>query len=171
LPVNLASFTANLINNNKVDLKWVTATEINLSHFVVERSTDGQNFNDVGLVFAFGNATTNNNYTLSDNISGIQAGLIYYRIRSIPTTNDVFTWDIITPALNISSTSFTVSFNYKISSPINGIATRTKIEIGLLDVAGNFTSLSAITLDKNTPVTVLTHIPAKDSSTVKFWNF
>ncbi|MEI2740432.1 MAG: hypothetical protein V9F01_16790 [Chitinophagaceae bacterium] len=38
LPVKLSSFSATLNNNSKVDLKWSTATETNLSHFVVERS-------------------------------------------------------------------------------------------------------------------------------------
>ncbi len=71
-----------------------------------------------------------------------------------PPTNGSSTRDILTPALNITSTSFTVSFNYKVSSKINGNATRT-IEIGLLDAANNFTSLNIISMDKNSPVTVL----------------
>jgi hypothetical protein len=72
-----------------------------------------------------------------------------------PPTSSAGTRDIMTPALNIASTSFTVSFNYKVSSKISGNATRT-IEIGLLDVNGNFTSLSIITMDKNSPTTVQT---------------
>jgi hypothetical protein len=70
-----------------------------------------------------------------------------------PPTSGSGTRDILSPALNITSTSFTVSFNYKVSSKINGNATRT-IEIGLLDVTGNFTSLYTITMDKNSPTTV-----------------
>jgi hypothetical protein len=82
LPVKLKSFSAMLINN-KVDLKWTTATETNLSHFVIERSTDGRNFSDAGMVFAYGNTTANSDYTLADNISNIQSGIIYYRLRSV----------------------------------------------------------------------------------------
>ncbi len=70
-----------------------------------------------------------------------------------PPTNSSSTRDIITPALNVTSTSFSVSFNYKISGKINGGATRT-IEVGLLDPAANFTSLSLITLDKDSPTSV-----------------
>ena len=70
-----------------------------------------------------------------------------------PPTSGAGTRDITSPALNIISTSFTVSFNYKVSSKINGNATRT-IEIGLLDVDSNFTSLQTIAMDKNTPTTV-----------------
>jgi len=82
LPVKLTSFTATL-NAKKVDLKWSTATEMNVSHFVVERSTDGQNFSDAGIVFANGNTTSNTNYSLSDNISNTLANVIYYRLRSV----------------------------------------------------------------------------------------
>ncbi|OSZ73728.1 hypothetical protein CAP36_17130 [Chitinophagaceae bacterium IBVUCB2] len=83
LPVKLTSFTATL-NNNKVDLKWTTASEINVSHFIVEKSTDGISYSDAGMAFAYGNATDKTNYTLSDNnINTNRAAVIYYRLRSV----------------------------------------------------------------------------------------
>jgi hypothetical protein len=81
LPVKMYSFTANL-NNSKVDLKWITASEINVSHFIVEKSTDGVNFSEAGLMFAYGNAIDKTNYSLSDNVNTNQTGVIYYRLRS-----------------------------------------------------------------------------------------
>lgn len=74
-------------------------------------------------------------------------------LYSNPPVNNSSTRDILTPALDVISTSLSVSFNYKLSNKINGNATRT-IEIGLYDIAGNYTSLELITLDKNSPVTV-----------------
>jgi hypothetical protein len=62
---------------------------------------------------------------------------------------------IATPFLNISSTSLSVSFQYKVSSKISGNATRT-INVGLLDKNGVFTSLQLVTMDKTSPTTVLT---------------
>jgi Secretion system C-terminal sorting domain len=82
LPVKLASFTATL-NNKKADLKWSTATEINLNYFMVEKSTDGTNFTDAGMVFAYGNTTDRMNYSFSDNVSNIENGVVYYRLRSV----------------------------------------------------------------------------------------
>jgi len=82
LPVQLKNFTAQL-NNNKVDLKWVTSTEINTSHFVIEKSLDGINFSDAGTVFAFGNTTEEKNYNFTDNINVSQAVVIYYRLRTV----------------------------------------------------------------------------------------
>jgi hypothetical protein len=83
LPVKLVSFTATL-NNNKVDLNWITATEINVSHFVVESSNDGIHFKEAGVVFAKGNSTEIKNYSIVDNSVSNEATLVYYRLR---TTN------------------------------------------------------------------------------------
>ena len=83
LPVKLTAFTATLNNNNKVDLKWSTASEINVSHFVIERSTDGSNYSDIGMVFAYGNSTDQKNYTYTDNVSNFQTAIVYYRLRSV----------------------------------------------------------------------------------------
>jgi hypothetical protein len=82
LPVKLSSFTATL-NNSKVDIKWTSATEENLSHYIVERSTDGINFSDAGIVFAYGNSNETRNYSLSDNITNLQSSILYYRLRSV----------------------------------------------------------------------------------------
>lgn len=84
LPVKLTSFSAMLNNSSKkVDLTWSTATEINASHFVIEKSTDRENFTDAATVFAFGNTTSQKSYAISDNISSNTAPVIYYRLRSV----------------------------------------------------------------------------------------
>lgn len=83
VPAKATAFTAIFNGNNKVELKWSTETEINLSHFMVERSTDGINFSNAALVFAYGNTTSKSDYAFADNISKLQAGVVYYRISSI----------------------------------------------------------------------------------------
>lgn len=83
LPVELVSFSANF-NSSKVDLKWATAMEKNVSHFVIEKSTDGVTYNDLSVVFAFGNSDQLRNYNFTDkNINPAQPGVIYYRLRSV----------------------------------------------------------------------------------------
>lgn len=82
LPVKLASFTATL-NNTNADLKWTTASEINASHFVVERSLDGRTFTDAGMVFAMGNSADAVNYSFADNLSQVTVPVVYYRLRSV----------------------------------------------------------------------------------------
>jgi Secretion system C-terminal sorting domain len=82
LPVKLVSFDA-LLNQGKIDLKWATASEINVSHFAIEKSYDGKSFSDVATVFAFGNTTENKNYSYADNIAKANNSIIYYRLRCI----------------------------------------------------------------------------------------
>jgi hypothetical protein len=85
LPVELISFSATLSEAKKaVDLKWTTATEKNVSHFTIEKSLDGQNYSDAGLVFAYGNTSDRVDYSFTDkNINAAGKGVIYYRLRSV----------------------------------------------------------------------------------------
>jgi hypothetical protein len=73
-----------------------------------------------------------------------------YSLITNPATNQSATIEMMTPALNITSTSLHVSFKYKMNVAITTRSSRT-IEIGLLDVNGTYTYLDLITLDKNTP--------------------
>ncbi len=73
-----------------------------------------------------------------------------------PPTSSSGVRSITTPYLNVNSTSFTVSFKYKVSSKINGNSTRT-IEIVLVDKNGAAISLQTITMNSSTPTSVLTH--------------
>lgn len=82
LPVKMSSFTA-MLQNKSAQLGWITSSEINVSHFVVEKSVDGTNFNEVGVVFAYGSASTDASYSFSDNLGNAQSGVFYYRIRSV----------------------------------------------------------------------------------------
>jgi hypothetical protein len=61
LPVELLSFIAEM-RNNMVELKWATASEKNSSHFDVQRSADGHNFEFVDRVEAAGISSTAHNY-------------------------------------------------------------------------------------------------------------
>ncbi|MBL7755355.1 MAG: T9SS type A sorting domain-containing protein [Chitinophagaceae bacterium] len=47
LPVEMASFQANLNEQAQVDLHWTTQTEKNCSYYMIQRSLDGKNFTDL----------------------------------------------------------------------------------------------------------------------------
>lgn len=83
LPVKLTSFAATADNHKKVNLTWSTASEVNFSHFVVEKSYDGVNFTEGGLVFASGNSNDNLNYSFADNLSGVNVVVVFYRLRMV----------------------------------------------------------------------------------------
>ncbi|RYF89730.1 MAG: T9SS type A sorting domain-containing protein [Chitinophagaceae bacterium] len=82
LDVKLGSFTANLLNANSTLVKWTTESEINHSHFEVERSEDGVRFSVRGTVMGNGTTSTRHSYSFTDNID-TRARILYYRLKSI----------------------------------------------------------------------------------------
>ncbi|GAB3871041.1 hypothetical protein GCM10028824_20380 [Hymenobacter segetis] len=80
LPVELVQFTATL-KGAAVHLDWATASEKNSAYFAVERSADGQRFNEIGRVVAQGSTTLHHDYALVD--AAPLTGLSYYRLRQV----------------------------------------------------------------------------------------
>lgn len=80
LPVRLTAWEAVSVGS-KVSLKWKTATELNASHFVVERSADGINFQPLTQVDARGNSTVEVSYTAED--KSPLPGANYYRLKMV----------------------------------------------------------------------------------------
>lgn len=80
VPVTLIDFSASE-KSGKSLLLWSTATEINSSHFELERSTDGRNFETIGTVNANGNTNTRIDYQLFDYYP--ETGVNYYRLKII----------------------------------------------------------------------------------------
>ncbi len=76
LPIELLSFEGSAQTNGNL-IKWETATEINVSHFDVQRSTDGVNFTTVGTTAAVGPSA----YQFVDPVSS--EGVYYYRLKSV----------------------------------------------------------------------------------------
>ncbi|MBV9963514.1 MAG: M36 family metallopeptidase [Parafilimonas sp.] len=65
LPVNFGNFTAEKQGSAAL-LKWTTEQESNTDKFVVERSTDGKQFSEVGEVKAAGNSSIERSYQYTD---------------------------------------------------------------------------------------------------------
>ncbi len=81
LPVDLISFNAELINSDKVLLKWATAWEQNNNFFEVQRSTDGDRFETIGTVTGQGTTNSINNYNFVDEAPFY--GRNYYRLKQV----------------------------------------------------------------------------------------
>ncbi|NUM32482.1 MAG: T9SS type A sorting domain-containing protein [Bacteroidetes bacterium] len=81
LPVKLISFNAKF-ENETVNLEWATATEINNSHFEVQRSVNKVDWTVLDSVKGNGNSNTIKKYSYSDKI-GKLTGEIYYRLKQV----------------------------------------------------------------------------------------
>lgn len=77
LPVTLTSFTAKA-TNNYAELQWITASENNNKEFIISRSTDGLNFNEIHRVLAsnINNGIKNYSYKDVNPLNGIN----YYKL-------------------------------------------------------------------------------------------
>lgn len=82
LPVELISFTA-VRQDNNVNLQWKTAQESNSSHYIVEKSTDGNVFTAAGTVAAAGNSNNTLLYNYTDANAAANGGTIYYRLKMV----------------------------------------------------------------------------------------
>ncbi len=81
LAVEWLSFEAELLNSHMVKLTWATATEMNSYKFIIERSSDGVIFDEIGRIDAAGNSNTTKYYEFMDD--GPLPGTSYYRIREM----------------------------------------------------------------------------------------
>jgi hypothetical protein len=78
VPVELTSFTA-AITNSRVNLNWLTATEINNQGFEIERYTDNK-WEKIGFVAGHGTTTNSQSYQFTDNAV---KGNVIYRLKQI----------------------------------------------------------------------------------------
>ncbi len=76
LPVSFGDIRGS-IKGNSVKIDWTILTEVNVKHYAVERSVNGRDFEEIGIVAA----SQKSAYTLTD-VSPTQ-GANYYRIRNL----------------------------------------------------------------------------------------
>ena len=108
LPVELESFKGS-VDNGKVFLSWLTATETNNLGFAIERSTDNKSYNSVGFIKGNGTSTHKNNYSFTDvNVSGLK---YYYRLKQMDF-DGTFSYSKVIEIDLIAPTEFAVYQNY-----------------------------------------------------------
>lgn len=81
VPVEMATFEAYEEGSANI-LKWSTSTELNNSHFEVERSVNGSDFIKIGTVEGNGTTYEVSNYLFTDAMPALKT---YYRLRQVDT--------------------------------------------------------------------------------------
>ncbi|GEO11026.1 ELWxxDGT repeat protein [Segetibacter aerophilus] len=112
LPITLLNFAATVESSNLVNLHWSTTNEINSSHFIIERSADGNKFTDIGHVNATGNSTIKQDYSYSDRQSStLSSPLLYYRLTLVDRDGSQVPSKVLLVRLQGSAVQFTFSPN------------------------------------------------------------
>jgi len=81
LPVEWISFTADRLDSRNIQLRWETANEVNNDYFIVQRSVDGEIYEEIGRVAGAGTSETPTTYSFLDN--SYQANINYYRLKQV----------------------------------------------------------------------------------------
>ncbi len=81
VPLKFTDFT---ISNEKLQVKlsWKTSNEINTAYFIIERSTDGVNYENIGQVSSLNNGS-GGSYNYADLFP--KPGIQYYRLKQVDT--------------------------------------------------------------------------------------
>jgi len=135
LDVNLLSFNGRLVNS-QAQLAWTTSQETMPVSFIIERSTDGRNFYQVGTLAGHNNGSATNRYTFAD--SRTINGMAWYRIvmvtqsgkkkySSVIQLKDKTTEFDVTNVINPFSNTLT----FNVTLPANG-----PVALELLDMSG-----------------------------------
>ncbi len=137
LPVTYKTFNVIQAPDANI-LRWTTASESNNSHFDIQRSADGKNFETIGKVKGHGNSMKVNAYQYSDN-AYLTAKTIYYRLKQVDYDGKFE----LSKTISISNTATKAGIAATLPNPFNdelsvtissGSATTATIE--LMDMIG-----------------------------------
>ena len=81
LPVRIVSISASFVNSTEAKVNWTVAQELNVDHYIVERSVNGITFTPVATITASGLTT----YSILD--AAANSATVYYRIQSVDKGN------------------------------------------------------------------------------------
>ena len=142
IPVEMISFTA-MVNDQQVQLKWITATELNNSGFAVERKVEGNDWKKIGFVNGNGTTSESHIYSYSDDLSSIilNNGKIFYRLKQIDFDGS-FEYSNTLEVVLSTPDKFTLEQNYP--NPFNPstvirfhLPKASNVELKIYDIIGN----------------------------------
>lgn len=93
LPVELTDLSTNCTDDKKVILSWSTASEHNSSHFIVERTLDGQTWSQVATVKAAGSSNDMLTYSTIDQERITETA--YYRLTQVDVDGVSKVYDLV----------------------------------------------------------------------------
>lgn len=91
LSVDLLSFEGQDIGC-AVKLNWETLSEVNNDYFIIEKSQDGENFNEIGRVQGFGLSSSPTEYDFEDRSA---KAINYYRLSQVDYDGSIETFETI----------------------------------------------------------------------------
>ena len=138
LPVELSSFTSNVISRN-VNLSWMTATETNNNGFEIYRKSEQTDWTKIGFVTGSGTVNTPKTYYYTD--KNLNTGKYSYKLKQIDYNGNYEYFTMSGIAEIGTPNKFEVSQNYP--NPFNpsttidfSIPQNTYVTLKIYDISG-----------------------------------
>lgn len=135
LPITLQSFSGLLKDDHSL-LEWTTASEMNTKSFKIERSFDGEKYDEIGEVTAAGMSNQRKDYTFTDKQVALEKN--YYRLKQVDLDGR-FTFSNVVLIRNdkkqnnivVATNPFDNYIQIRFASPPKGI-----VRLALTDLSG-----------------------------------
>jgi hypothetical protein len=147
LPIELINFNGEC-NGNNILLKWTTASENNNDHFTIEKSRDGTNYTEAGIIKGSNNSSSATKYSFMDYNSFY--GVSYYRLKQTDLNGETETFQTIPVENCITENTIINTFNSNDGNIIIDINSNESNDYTLLliDGMGNFIIQKNIRIEK-----------------------
>jgi len=136
LPVNILSFTGNR-QGEIVRLSWRITSDKPVTYFIVERSTNASSFIRIAEVPGSADLNMPTNFGYNDDISNVNATVLYYRVTVVSPADGNKTTQIVTVkrqvdnSLSINPNPATTYVSVSMGMKRDGL-----VDINVLDAAG-----------------------------------
>lgn len=152
-PVELISMDV-IKDRQGVNVLWKTASEQNNDYFLIQRSTNGENFETVGIVDGSGNSINMLNYEFIDH-QELKPGTYYYRIQQVDFDGKYEIFDPVEIQIEESIDWAVFPNPVKIGNQVNiklNKALDTKVQIQLLNLHGQVIKNKVLNLNNEVQI-------------------
>jgi hypothetical protein len=111
LPIQMASFAANVVRNNDVEVAWKTVSETNNYGFEIYRKRgDAGDWTNIGFVEGHGTTLAAQSYSYLDR--SLPFGTYYYQIKQVDLDGKSETFPLMTVNVGVAPERLTLGQNY-----------------------------------------------------------
>lgn len=135
LPIKLFDLNCFAQDDHAI-LEWMTDNGVNFSHFEIEKSLDGRQFENIGKVYGEKDATQNPRYQFID--PNVNVPRTYYRLKMVDFDGKYEYSKIVSLVMRASANDFKVFYSSNINAIVvqNDGLTTTDLRIDLYNIAG-----------------------------------
>jgi hypothetical protein len=151
LPVEWESFSGKVEPDRSITLQWKVASQINNSHFEVQKSADGTSFRNVHLERGDGTVSEERNYSFSD--KSPKYGPNYYRIRQVDFDGTVDYSEVIVVSLSgrrVASIFPSLLVGNELGVELTTEKDAASIPVRIADISGNLIYQEDVAVTKGT---------------------